>query len=1224
MSPKIVERKLSSGWNLFYYREYASIFDARGETSHKLTQLGLGSSDEFCIQTTLNSVSFLLGVFPSDMEIRIYSSRLGWEMFLRKVELSTDELDVHVERLLQIDKKKMPTDIIRRNPDSEFPEFFGETFWADVSRDTYMEVNSFAKKLGRYFPSVFERVSNWGLGLVAKHDSLRNHMLKFLSVLPTLDFDENGEEVMSSLNECLDDTLSDKKLPLYIRLGLDFTQHIFNHYKPKTSAHIIRSLVRKMATRFVVDEKHSRESLEKLFSSGRDVTLDRLGELVLSEEEADLYCNRVIAMMDDISSVVTKGERNLSGILKSHVSIKISALCSEFRAQAFDHTYNRVAPRLRKIFDHAIQTQTFVHVDAEHYHYRDCVFGIFKKVLVEYYPNWEDVGIVVQCYLKDSQQHLKEVTEFTRKREIVMPIRLVKGAYWDAETIETEVHGHTSYQYLNKEETDICFRQLVGYSFDNRDALQICVGSHNYIDHLFVETLWKWNYPRARRPEHQCLHMTYEALSVTMAKMGWSVRDYLPVGDLIDGMAYLVRRIMENSSQKGVLSMMRSHKDTRMKIPPTDVHVTKITENRIVRDPTLNFTHEFFNVPPVRLFIEDERKWVDLAIEETEIADVELTDESELKEMVDNSMHGQKKWISKVLPNARASVIVNAAQKLLMRRTEFAVIIAKETRKTIDESLADVDEAIDFMNFYAREEVKLPRLLCRGPFVVIAPWNFPLAIPCGMAVGPLVAGNSVLLKSSSKSHYVVEKFVELMHESGVPKNVLFHVKGGGKLADELLNDERIRGCVFTGSKEVGANILKKVGPRIGELDGLRFSAKVIAETGGKNAIIVTATADMDEAVDGTIKSAFTHAGQKCSACSRVIVDNRVKDKFIRRLSGAVDSIVVGDALDYSTFVNPVIDEKETKRLIDEQWKLRSDIQFHGGRLIQCDSQDKRVTNIPTNVTPMVVDIPTENALRGDAMFHKELFGPVLHVVGYDDIETAVKLFNGTEYGLTGGIFSQSQREIQRYSYELECGNVYVNRTITGARVEIEPFGGFKMSGTGPKAGGRSYLHSFHLDRERPSVWLKEHSAIRKVPGQDGYLDRMFHKKVCFVCKGGVSWFAKDCMDLLASKYVKFDAVGLDGRSELEINDAIRFLGITGSCDHISKRSHSNKKYDMYVVGDELDVDVMKFIYYSIDINKNLPIVITKFDYLTSESLSDALLNTRTFSVNTMRHGAELI
>ena len=507
--------------------------------------------------------------------------------------------------------------------------------------------------------------------------------------------------------------------------------------------------------------------------------------------------------------------------------------------------------------------------------------------------------------------------------------------------------------------------------------------------------------------------------------------------------------------------------------------------------------------------------------------------------------------------------------------------------------------------------------------MVIAPWNFPLAIPCGMVVGPLVAGNSVLLKSSSKSHYVVEKFVELMHESGVPRDVLFHVKGGGQLADRLLDDERIRGCVFTGSKEVGAGIIKKVGPRIGELDGLRFSAKVIAETGGKNAIIVTATADMDEAVEGTLKSAFAHAGQKCSACSRVIVDKREKEKFIRILKNAVDSIVVGDALDYATFVNPVIDEKETERLIDEQWKLRADIQYHGGRLICYDSVDKRKGVAPSNVPPMVVDIPTGVALKGGAMFHKELFGPVLHVVGYDDFDVAGDLFNGTEYALTGGVFSQSQNEMQRFSYELECGNVYVNRTITGARVEIEPFGGFKMSGTGPKSGGKSYLHSFHLDRARPTIWLKEHSAIRRVPGQDGYLDRMYVKEICFVCKGGVSWFAKDCMDLLATKRVRFDAVGLDGISEEDIYDTIHLLDIEGVCNVRSSKAIDVPDYDVYVVADELDDEVMKFIYFNFDMDKKLPIVVSKNDYFTSDSLSDVFMNTRTFSVNTMRHGAEL-
>ena len=1206
-------KTFASGWCVVAYRQHINLFFP---ISDELTHLMVTTTEPFCVQKVVKCVPLLLAVFPNEKKIYSYSNKLSWELFLSSVDKSSDELDSHLDKIMSIDTKLMPSDILTEFHIEELPDFFGDVFWKDMSEDAYAMVEPFISKLSKYHPSLFERITNFKLGLVATHDSLRVHMLKFLSVLPSLDFDETGQMVVDSLVECMDRCIADKNLPMYLRLGMRFDKFLLVKLNPKLSTRLIRYIVRKLATRFVVDEKNSRDSLKKLFDSNRDVTLDRLGELVLSEQEADLYSDRVIAMIEDISAVVPRGERNIAGILKSHVSIKISALCSEFRPHAFEHTFGRVAPRLKRIFESAIENQTFVHVDAEHYHYRDCVFEIFKKVLSEY-PEWEDVGIVIQCYLKDSDTHLKQVTDFARSRKIIMPIRLVKGAYWDAETIETSAHGHVSYQFLNKEETDIRFRQLVGYSFDNRDALQVCIGSHNYVDHIFAETLWQWQYKSARRPEHQCLHMTYEALSVTMAKGGWAVRDYLPVGDLIDGMAYLVRRIMENSSQKGVLSMMRSHKDEKMLIPPMDVHIDKMTSKRIVKDPTLEFTSEFFNVPPVRLFLENERKWVDQALLANEVGEVELTSEVELTQIVDDAQHGHKHWISERMPTERAVIMVNAAQRLLIRRLEFAVVICKETNKTIDESLADVDEAIDFLNFYAREEVKLPRLHAKCPFVVIAPWNFPLAIPCGMAVGPLVAGNAVILKSSSKSHYVAEMFVELMHDSGVPKNVLFHVKGDGKLADKLLDDKRIRGCVFTGSTKVGGSILKKVGRRIGEVDGMRFTGKVIAETGGKNAIIVTATADMDEAVEGTLKSAFSHAGQKCSACSRVIVDNRVREKFIRRLKNATESVVVGNALDYSTFVNPVVDDAEALRLMSEQQQLTKEIERAGGRVI-CYS-----TDAPDNVEPMVVEIPTEVALRGESMFEKELFGPILHVVGYNDEQTALTLFNQTDYGLTGGIFSQSQNEIDRLTNKFECGNIYVNRTITGARVDIEPFGGFKMSGTGPKAGGKNYLSSFHMDRQRDKNPLKLKSEIREIPGQRGFITRLNNKKVCFVCKGGMSWFGYDCMKALIKANIEFDAIAFDGASEEDLGDVTNKLDI----DHLNILGRYNVSvtypYDVYVIGNEIDEDVMRYIYNNLSVKRNFPIVLSKYDCFVDDTFSDYFMSTRTHSVNIMRHGAEL-
>ena len=1227
MGSLIHTKTIAGGWNIVAYRHHIDLFFP---VSEELTQLMVTTTNPFCVQRVVKCVPILLAIFPEDKKIYSYSHKLSWELFLSSVDNSSSEIDSHLNKLLSIDVKLMPSDILVESHTEELPDFFGDVFWKNMSEDAYDLVEPFIKKLSKYRPSLFERITNFKLGLVAKHDSLRVHMLKFLSVLPSLDFDESGEMVVNSLIECMDRCIEDVGLPMYLRLGMKFNKFLLTKINPRISTRLIRYVVRKLATRFVVDEKNSRDSLKKLFNSNRDVTLDRLGELVLSEQEADLYCDRVISMIEDISSVIPTGERNSADILKSHVSIKISALCSEFRPHAFEHTFERVAPRLRKIFESAIDNQTFVHVDAEHYHYRDCVFEIFKKVLSEY-PEWEDVGIVVQCYLKDSDTHLAQVTDYARSRKItdgdttrkiIMPIRLVKGAYWDAETIETSAHGHTSYQFLNKEETDIRFRQLVGYSFDNRDCLQICVGSHNYVDHIFAETLWKWQYKLAKRPEHQCLHMTYEALSVTMADGGWAVRDYLPVGDLIDGMAYLVRRIMENSSQKGVLSIMRSHKDKKMLISPMDIHNEKQQMERLVKDSTLDFTSDFFNVPPIRLFLENERKWVDDALNDVEVGEVELTSEDELKQIVDDVQYGHKHWISERMPRERAVILVNAAQRMLIRRLEFAVVICKETNKTIDEALADVDEAIDFLNFYAREEVKLPRLHAKCPFVVIAPWNFPLAIPCGMTAGPLVAGNAVILKSSSKSHYVAELFVDLMHESGVPKNVLIHVKGGGELADKLLDDGRIRGCVFTGSTKVGSHILKKVGRRIGEVDGMRFPGKVIAETGGKNAIVVTATADMDEAVEGTLKSAFSHAGQKCSACSRVIVDNRVRKKFVDRLKNAVESIVVGDALDYATFVNPVVDEKETKRLLDQQWELRADIQAHGGELVWSNPEPWRKDMIPKNVSPMVVEIPTEVALRGEAMFEKELFGPILHIVGYDDEKTALTLFNQTQYGLTGGVFSQSQTEIDRLTDKFECGNIYVNRTITGARVEIEPFGGFKMSGTGPKAGGNTYLGSFHMDRDRDTKPLKLTSELRDIPGQKNYLSRLTNKRVCFVCRGGISWFGHDCMRALTAADIEFDAVGLDGVSEIDIADIVDILNIKGMTN-LSRHAHTGtRSYDVYVIGQELDDDVMRYIYNGIS-HEKFPTIVSQYDYFMEDTLSDCFLSTRTHSVNTMRHGAEL-
>jgi RHH-type proline utilization regulon transcriptional repressor/proline dehydrogenase/delta 1-pyrroline-5-carboxylate dehydrogenase len=1164
-------------------------------------------------QQILNSVPVVIAVFPTQKEIRIYSHHLNCELFLIQNELTSKQLELHVSRILSINKNKMATEI-QKCRKYDFPDFFGDVYWIHASDDTYYLIDKFIKKLNRYIPSLFEIITNWKLSLVANYDSIRIHLLKFLSLLPSLDYDKTGSEVIKNLNESLNICISDTTLPHWLIFLLKASKRFVNLFPQKLSANLIRWSVRKLATRFVVDEKNSEKTLSKIFESGRSVTLDRLGELVLSEKEADSYRDEVINVIRNLSSKIELGQKNGSGILNSHVSIKVSALCSQFKSEAYEHTFNRVAPRLRKIFDTAIEYQTFINVDAEHYEYRDCVFKIFKDVLSEY-ESWNDVGIVVQCYLRDSFTHLTEIKEFAESRGIVMPIRLVKGAYWDAETIEAEATGHTAYQFLNKEETDICFRSCIGYCFDNYRFLQICVGSHNFIDHLFVEHMWSVSRSHAPRPEHQCLHKTHEALSMTMTNSGWIVREYLPVGDLLDGMAYLVRRIMENASQKGVLNMMRVHKTADIRIPPVHRHLEKIEDEKIIRDDTLELKYEFVNTPPVRLYNETERIHLDESIDKYDISQIPQMSESDLNQHLSDIQSNQETWSSET-KEQRASMLVQAADKLLVRRNEFAVYITKETNKTLSESLADVDEAIDFLNYYARSEMELGNLKARGAFAIVAPWNFPLAIPCGMSVASLVAGNVTFLKSSNKAHFIAHKFVELMHECGVPKSALIHVHGDRHIGNILLSNEHIAGCVFTGSKKVGSDIIDKLSTRIITNNQCTYQTKIIAETGGKNTIIVTQTADMDEAISGVLYSAFAHAGQKCSACSRVVVHKSIKKLFVERLINAIESIIVAEATNYATFVNPIVDEKETNRLLEIQKEINEEITRRRIGKIHFYVPNENV------VHPMLIELDEKNALNGDVYFNEELFGPILHITEFEDIREVHELTNNTGYALTGGIFSQSADEISSLDWYFDYGNVYINRNITGARVGIEPFGGYKASGTGPKAGGETYLDSFHINEDVNQVWYRHSDKVIEKPGQTGYIQRMFSKNICFVLNKKMSEFTKSCIQELLFRGQNFDVFCCDEHSKKDIVNVIEEMDTGGRYEFVDEIDPT-KNYEIFVIGNEVHSKILNKIKNGMSFNDVLPIVLSKYDHITSKTFSDLLFNTRTYAINTMKHGAEL-
>lgn len=1123
---------LDSDWSLFFNDIFLDTFvsedDGRLHTNVYKTihhQIMMSCNQDTRKSIDINSTPFSIVVLNSLKEVRFYSVNLSDELFivqeLNKIKsplLNSEKFSLftqHLEKGASIDVGRFPTVIEELTARYDLPDLVHGEQFSNVEMEADKLTQSLVEKINEYRPALFEKVSDLALGMTAQYALLRIHLLKFLAILPSLDHDRSGKEVKRILIESLrrlvkDSNLSrvfgrtgdEKPLPILLEQLFIFGLYFCRILPQKALASSVRFMVRLMAKRFIAGEKIEEASavFSTLNKNARDATLDQLGELVVSENEADHYMQEVLKLIEGFGQHFTPGLKNKAGILRSHVSIKVSALCSDFKPEAFDYTYDLVAPRLVKILLAAKKNQVFLNIDAEHYDYRDLVFAIYRKVLLttDELKDFQQTGIVLQAYLRDCYEHFCDILELAKKRQMLMPIRLVKGAYWDAETVHARAHTYNAPQFLNKEETDLHFRQMLLKILENGEHVQLCLAGHNFSDHAFAEVAREKVFKKAPVIEHQCLHMTYEALSNALASMGWPTRNYVPIGSLIVGMAYLVRRIMENSSQVGVLTIMRSHKNRAKILTPKTIHLEKKRLNEINRDNGQQVIgHGFSPVAPVLMYKKSHLSCVvgelnNMNFQNQEeiitnnfpvtgevqtivsnsdpqliLGQIQFADASDAKLAVEKSFdyYVTSDWA--IRPAIERSIIlIKAAQIMLASRLSLATLIVQESGKIMSESLADVDEAIDFLHFYARQIISYgkqnPRAHSRGVLAVITPWNFPLAIPCGMASSALVSGNTVILKSAEQTPLIAQKMVDIFHQAGVPTDCLIHLPGLGETVGQaLISHPYVAGAIFTGSKNVGLHIAHTVGKRIIEnpIFKTKYPAKVITEMGGKNAIIVTANAELDETVSGIIYSAFAHAGQKCSAASRVIVHETVIDRLADRLGPAVRDIAIGKAWDLSTYINTVVSKEDRDRLRSQIAEAVEEANKFGGRVVANRSTEE----LPGYcVGPAIIQLPYERAFNSDSFSQRELFGPVVHLIPYKTLDSAIKVFNATEYALTGGIFSQSQDDIDYLSAQLECGNLYINRPITGARVGIEPFGGFKLSGTGPKAGSFHYLPAFQV------------------------------------------------------------------------------------------------------------------------------------------------------------------
>lgn len=925
-------------------------------------------------------------------------------------------------------------------------------------------------------------IMDWSM----KNENFKTQMFRFVDVLPYLN---SGSEVARHLKEYFAD--AGEKLPPVFNVGLGL-----GSLAPGLMAGAIRKNVTAMAKMFITGENPA-EALAVLKKTRKQrlaFTVDLLGEATLSEKEAVEYQAKYLEMIDGLANDAEKWDEiplldsdHEGPIPRVNVSVKMTALYSQINDMAWDDTKERLKERLRPIFRKAMQRGVFLNLDMEHYGVKDLTLEVFQEIVLEpEFRNYKFFGCVIQCYLRDSLTDCKKVIQWSRERGTPLHVRLVKGAYWDSETIEAEQKRWSYPVYLNKAESDANYEDCTDELLKNFPTVRVAFGSHNVRSVAYALVLAeKLNIPKAA-VEVQMLYGMADPIKKSLADMGYRVREYAPVGELIPGMAYLVRRLLENTSNESWLRGKFSEgqdaahllRDPKVGLVRTSADLKEsklfenealldfaVKENRVAVETALSELRRHLPLQCPLVVNGQDLRTQDAIMRENPAHPAEILGHIQMGGVEEAEM--AMKAATAAFPGWRttpATERIAMVTKLadLMVRDKMKLIAKQvlEVGKPWAEADADVAEAIDFCRYYARDmkrlaagervghamgEVSMYFYEPRGVALVIAPWNFPLAILAGMVAGALVSGNTVVMKPAEQSSLVALDLIRLIKEAGFPPGVAHFLPGIGEVVGEyLVNHKDVATIAFTGSKAVGLHILQRAAV---VQPGQQHVKRCIIEMGGKNAIIVDSDADLDEAVDAILYSAFGFAGQKCSAASRVIVLEENYDKFESRLVEAARSLKVGPSEDPRSYFGPVVDSQAQLRIMHtiEKAKTHHRLLFEG----ECQA-------VGYFVPPVIfgdVDSKAEIA-------QNEIFGPVLALIRAKDLDHAIQIANGTEYGLTGGLYSRSPSNIEKVRREFMVGNLYINRGITGALVDRHPFGGFKMSGLGSKTGGPDYLKGF--------------------------------------------------------------------------------------------------------------------------------------------------------------------
>lgn len=961
-----------------------------------------------------------------------------------------------------------------------------------------------------------DRILAWAMS----NPGLRVQLFRFIDTLPAL---HSKSEIAAHLQEYLGD--ESVELPSALKVMLNFANP--DSMPGQVAATTVATAVETLAHRYIAGEniKQVLKTIERLRKDKMAFTVDLLGEAVITEAEAQSYLERYLDLMQQLAEAAKNwatvpliDQADGEPLPKVQVSVKLTAFYSQFDPLDPQGSEARVSDRIRILLRRAKELGVAVHFDMEQYEYKDLIFNILKKLLLEEeFRSRTDIGMTIQAYLRDSEQDAKALIDWAKERGYPMTIRLVKGAYWDQETIKAEQKHWPQPVYNDKAATDANFENITQLLLENHQYVYAAIGSHNVRSQAHAMAIAQSLKVPSRCFEMQVLYGMGDKLAKALVDQGYRVRVYCPYGELLPGMAYLIRRLLENTANSSFLRQNLENRPVEeLLAPPTFKQedkekvargdgrrelVATDTDDKVARgegrrefrtlEENGKTAVKFVGAADTDYAEEESRKESQQALQTVRqqlgktylplingeyvntqemINSVNPSNYTEVVgkiglssvEQAEQAMQAAKaafpSW-RKTPVKQRAGILYKAADLMEQRRAELAAWIVLEVGKTVREADAEVSEAIDFCRYYAVEMERLEQgynydvagetnryiYQPRGIAVVISPWNFPLAIATGMTVAALVAGNCTLLKPAETSSVIAAKLTEVLVDAGIPKGVFQYVPGkGSQVGAYLVNHIDTHVIAFTGSQEVGCRIYAEAANL---KPGQKHMKRVIAEMGGKNAIIVDESADLDQAVIGVVQSAFGYSGQKCSACSRVIVHTAIYDSFVRRFTEATKSLNIGAAELPGTKVGPVIDANARDRIREyiEKGKTEAKVALE--------------MPAPENgyfIGPVIFTDVSPNAV----IAQQEIFGPVVAVIKANNFQEALSIANGTNYALTGGLYSRTPSHIQKAQEDFEVGNLYINRTITGAIVARQPFGGFKLSGVGSKAGGPDYLLQF--------------------------------------------------------------------------------------------------------------------------------------------------------------------